>query len=183
MPVVQARPAPRKRRSRAEVAQEAVRRAEAAPLPITCIQWFYFVRACCYFVLGSVLLSYPSSQATAWLLAHSRILAPFKIIATQAAPLINLLAETFFILSIVSAIIGVMWLMKNSYIRWITMCFAGISLVRTVLLFVTIKGVTPAILFSAHQKAVLLTDAVVNLLIFSYVAFYPGVAEETEPAG
>lgn len=180
MPAVQAVPAPKKRRSRAEIAQEVARKADTAPLPIACIQWFYFFRACAYFVLGSVLLSYPSSQATAWLLAHSRMLAPFKVIVTQTAPLINLLAETFFILSIVSAVIGVMWLMKSSYIRWITMCYAGVSLARTVLLFITFKGVTQAALLSTHQKAVLLTDAVVNLLIFSYVAFYPGVAEEPE---
>lgn len=183
MPAVQALPAPRKRRSRAEAAQESARRAEAAPLPVTCIQWLYFFRACAYFALGSVLLSYPSSKATAWLLAHSGILAPFKVIVTQAAPAINLLAETFFVLSIGSAIIGAMWLMKSSYIRWITMCYAGVSLARTVLFFITFKGATPAVLLSLHQKEMLLTDAVVNLLIFSYVAFYPGIAEEPEQAG
>lgn len=183
MPVVQALPAPRKRRSRAEIAQEAALRAEATPLPVTCIQWSYFFRACAYFVLGSILLSYPSSTATAWVLAHSGILAPFKVTIAQAAPAINLLAESFFVLSIVSAIVGVMWLMRSSSVRWITMCYAGISLARTVLFFVTIKTATSAVLLSLHQKELLLTDAVVNLLIFSYVAFYSGIAEEPEQAG
>lgn len=182
LPPIEALSAPRKRRTRAEAAQEAARRAGDAPLAVSCIQWLYFFRACAYFVLGSVLLSYPLSKPAAWLIAHSQALAPFKIIVTETAPLINLLAETFFILSIVSAVIGVMWLMRSSYIRWITMCYAGVSLARTVLCFVTIKGVTPAMLLSLHQKEVMLTGAVVNLLIASYLVFYSGVEPQQESA-
>jgi hypothetical protein len=183
MPPMQALAAPRKRRrTRAEAAQEAARKAGAAPLAISCIQWFYFFRACVCFVLGSVLLSYPSSGPAVWLIAHARILVPFTITGTEAAPLINLLAETFFILSIVSAVIGVMWLMRSPVIRWITMCYTGALLARTALYFVAIGATAPWVLLSLHQKQVLLTGAVVNLLIFGYMAFYPGVEQASESA-
>lgn len=178
MPSVEVLPSSRKRRTRTEAAQEAARREDQAPLVVTGIQWFYFFQGCAYFVLGSVLLSYPSSQSAAWLVAHSSILTPFKIAATGTAPLINLLAETFFILSIISAVIGVMWLMRSVLARWITIGFAGASLARIVLYFVALKGATPTILLSMHQREALLTGAVLNLLIASYLVFYSGAEQE-----
>jgi hypothetical protein len=182
MPVIEALPASKKKRARTLSAKSAVHIEAEAPLAVTAIQWYYFFRACTYFFLGSILLSYPSSAAAAWLIAHSRILVPFTIHATEAAPLINVVAETFFVFSIASAILGVLWLMRSSLVRWITLCYAGILLTRTVLYFVTFNGLVPRTVLTTNQTAVLLTGAVVNLLIFGYVAFFPGVDEESAPA-
>lgn len=186
MPAIEARPVRRKKRARvavvqngAAVAQDACGDEGEVTFAVTCIQWLHFFRACVYFVLGSALLSFPASQTTAWLMAHAHILTPVKITATQTAPLINLLAETFFVLSIVSAIIGVMWLMRTPLIRWATMLYAAASLTRTVLYFVAVGGVAPSILISAHQAEGLLTGAVVNLLVFSYLVFFSGVKQHT----
>jgi hypothetical protein len=172
----------RRSRSRSRTRAEAAHAQDEVPLAVTAITWFYFLRGCVYFVLGSVLLSYPSSQPATWLIAHSHLLVPFKVVATDTAPLINLFAETLFILSILSAMIGVMWLMRNVFARWITLCFAGASLARTVLYFVAIGGIAPSILLSVRQAEVLVTGAVVNLLIFGYLAFYPGLETESAPA-
>jgi hypothetical protein len=186
LPATEALPVRRKKRTRVAVAQVGVDTTQDAfieegepTFAVTCIRWLHFVRACVYFVLGSALLSYPTSQLSAWLMAHAHILTPFKITATETAPFINLFAETFFVLSIVSAIIGVMWLMRRPLIRWITMLYAAASLTRTVLFFVAVKGVAPSILLSAHQAEGLAAGAVVNLLVFSYLIFFSGLKQET----
>lgn len=182
MPAVEALPAPKKKRARLVLAKGAAQSEAEMPLPVTAIQWYYFFRACAYFVLGSVLLSFPASQTAGWLIAHANIVAPIQIPATQAAPLINLLAESFFVLSIASAVVGGMWLMRRRTVRWVTLCFAGASLVRTVLYFASIGEVVPRVLLSLHQKELLITGAVINLLIFGYVAFLPGLDDEPEQA-
>lgn len=166
----------------AGVARGVAQVEEEAPLAITAISWFYFARACVNFTLGSILLSYPSSRVATWLIAHARILIPFEISAISATPFINLLAEALFIMTIVSAAIGVMWLSRNWYIRWITMCYAGASLVRTALYFVNTRALGPAVPLTLHQMQVLLAGAVINLLIFAYLAFYPIVDPEFERA-
>jgi hypothetical protein len=185
LPATEALPVPRKKRARAAVAQDGVASAQdassdegEATFAVTCIRWLHFVRACVYFVLGSALLSYPTSQLSTWLMAHSHLLTPFRITATQTAPVINLFAETFFVLSIVSAVIGVMWLMRSPLIRWITVLYAAASLTRTVLFFAAVKGVAPSILLSAHQAEGLAAGAVVNLLVFSYLIFFSGVKQQ-----
>ena len=182
MPVIEALPASRRKRARTRAlsAKSVVHIEAEASVATTAIQWWYFFRACAYFVLGTILLSYPSSQNATWLMAHSRFLVPFAVHATAAAPLINLLAETFFILSIGSAILGSLWLMRSSAARWITLCYAGAALTRTVLYFVTIDGLVSRAILTTNQTAVLLTGAVINLLIFGYVAFFPGVDGELE---
>jgi hypothetical protein len=182
MPIVEALPASKKKRVRARAlsAKSVVHIESEAPLAVTTIQWWYFFRACAYFVLGSILLSYPSSQQASWLVAHSRILMPFQISATAAAPLINLIAETFFVLSIVSAILGTLWLKRSAAVRWITLCYAGLSLTRTVLYFVAIGNLVTKTVLTTNQTAVLLAGAVINLLIFGYVAFFPGVDEDSQ---
>jgi hypothetical protein len=182
MPAVEALPAPKRKRARLVLAKGAAQSEAEMPLPVTAIQWYYFLRACVYFVLGSVLLSYPASQTASWLLEHASIVAPVQLHATQVAPLINLLAESFFVLSIASAVVGVMWLLRSRTVRWVTLCFAGASLARTVLYFVALGEVVPRVLLSMHQKELLLTGAVINLLIFGYVAFLPGVDDGIEQA-
>ncbi len=176
MPVIEALPASKKKRTRARAlsAKSVVRIETEAPLAVTAIQWWYFFRACAFFVLGSLLLSYPSSQQAAWLVAHSRILIPFQLHATAAAPLINLIAETFFVLSIVSAILGSLWLMRSSLIRWITLCYAGLSLTRTVLYFVAIGDLVSKTVLTTNQTAVLIAGAVINMLILGYAVFFAG---------
>lgn len=185
MPAVDASPVRRKKSSRAALVQDGAAVAADASidegeltLAVICIRWLHFVRACVYFVLGSALLSYPTSRLSTWLMAHAHILTPFKITATQTAPVINLFAETCFVLSIVSAVIGVMWLMRTPHIRWITMLYAAGSLTRTVLYFVAVGGVAPSILLSAHQAEGLAAGAVVNLLVFSYLIFFSGVKQQ-----
>ena len=88
-------------------------------------------------------------------------------------------AETFFVLSIVSAILGSLWLMRSTLVRWITLCYAGLSLTRTVLYFVALGDLVTKTVLTTNQTAVLLTGAVVNVLIFGYAAFFSGVNEET----
>jgi len=179
MPAIESLQVPKKKRARTLSANSAVRIEVEAPLSVTVIQWYYFFRACAFFALGSVLLSYPSSAEAAWLIAHSRILIPFTIHATEAAPLINVVAENFFVFSTASAVLGVLWMMRSQSVRWITLCYAGALLTRTVLWFVPVDGLVPRAVLTTNQTAVLLIGTVINLLIFGYVAFFPGVDEES----
>jgi hypothetical protein len=151
-------------------------RAEAEAVgAVTAMTCYYFLRACAYFLCGSVLLCYPASGQAAWLIAHARLLLPVSLSSAGAVPVINLLAEGLFIMAGISAAVCVMWLVQSWGIRAITMFYAATSVACTALYFAAQTTIEEKVLLSVHQQEALLADAMLNLLIFAYLLFCPGV--------
>ncbi|HUA91783.1 MAG TPA: hypothetical protein VL991_04405 [Terracidiphilus sp.] len=151
----------------------AAKESAAAPLPagITCVAWFYVLAAGFYFAFGSILLADPSSDLAAAVVAYFRIVLPLPLGIGAGVPLDNLLAEIFFVLAMISASIGVMWMARFRPVRWLTLSCAGAELVRCAYCFLHGQGAV----LTPLQTRIWLAVSAIDLMIFCYVAFYAGV--------
>lgn len=172
-----------KKKSRDNATEQGkARQGSQAPIGITCITWFYFIRGCGCFIFASLLFSRSNPGLVDWFVGHSRTMVPFQVRATESVPVTNLLAEALIIMGILSVIVGAMWMVRYWRIRWITMCYAGVALGRTVLFFITDQASGMATQLTVEQKQTLLISSVANLVILCYLAFYPGVEQAFEKA-
>jgi len=154
--------------------------APLIPFGILCITALYFLSACAYFFCASTLFSHPESDIASWLVERYNILVPIQVVSTPGIPLIKPLAETFLLMAIVSLAVAILWLLRPWYIRWITMCFAAAALIRTALILLAGKAAGLTVELTLEQKQFVLLLAAVNLVVFCYLAFYPGVADACE---
>jgi hypothetical protein len=148
----------------------------ALPTGITCVSWFYILAAGAYFVFGSVLLASPASDFAALLIDYFRKVIPLPAGVADGVPLDNMLAEAFFAMAMVSATIGVMWLVRYRPVRWLTLGYAGGELLRFAYYFLSDKGVHATEL-TLRQSQVWLAVSFLDTLIFCYLAFYSGVGQ------
>jgi hypothetical protein len=153
---------------------------KAVPIGITCITWFYFLRGCAYFLFASTLLSQRDPSLAAWLVQRSRVIIPFPVSASSSVSVARLLAVVILAMAIISVAVGVMWLARYWRIRWITMFYAGASLARAALYFISDRAAGITTQLSPEQRQTLAVGLGLNLLIFCYLAFYPGVARAFE---
>lgn len=182
---VEARPRRRRRQSKprpVEIVDYAIGADAEATGVITLMTCYYFLRACAYFLCGSVLLCYPSTSQAAWLVAHARLILPVALSATGPVPLINLLAEGLFIMAGISGAVSAMWLVQSWGIRAVTMVYAAASVACTVFYFAAQTTLAEKTLLSPHQQEALLADALLSLMIFAYLLFCPGVERAAEQA-
>ena len=169
--------APRKRRSlrdrlrkRAPGKRDDSQAEAKTPAGILGVTWFYLLNAAAYFVSGSVLLSSPLSDLAYKLMQHGHAIVPFPVRALDDAPLVNMLAESLFIMAAISAAVAVLWMTRSRAARWITLLYAAAWLVRnTVYLFAGRFGLHVPEL-STEARAWLLVDSFAEALIFCYLA-------------
>jgi len=166
-------PPPAETRPTPPVKQRVVPRL---PLAIAIFGWLYIVRAAIYIVFALVLFSQPDSGFAGTLVQYSSLLVPFRMHRMQGMIPVQLFAEALVVTAIISVVVGGMWLARYWRIRWITMFYAGGSAARTIIYVVTgaIGTITP------EQKQALMAGCAINLLIFCYLAFYPGVEQAFE---
>lgn len=160
--------------------QAKVYQERRLPIPIAIVGGFYALRAAVFLVFASILGSHPDSNFAQTLIGHSRSLIPFQVHETAGHVPVDLLAEAMVVTAILSIVVSVMWFVRYWRIRWITMFYAGVSLFRTLLYFVTDKaaGITTAL--TSEQKQALSLACAVNLFVLCYLAFYPGVEQAFE---
>jgi hypothetical protein len=151
------------------------------PFPVTPIAWFYFIRAGVFFLLLLVMLGASVSHSVShklWL--HVSV---FNLLPRLFSPLLvavygvedsyrEVLPAAFLSVALFSALAGRLLWMLNRWMRWIVMLACAATVVGTLLALAA--GQT------AGNRMALLVNAVVNLLIFSSLAFYPGVAQAFE---
>jgi hypothetical protein len=143
----------------------------AGVLGVTC---FYLLNAGAYFVSGSILLSFPISALAFALTRHAHLIVPFPVRPLENVPFSNLLAESLFIMAVVSAGVAVLWMTRSTAARWVTILYAVAWLVRNALyLFPRNFGAHLAIL-SGDARGLLLLDSFAEALIFLYLLFYLG---------
>jgi hypothetical protein len=145
------------------------------PTGITCVSWFYLLAAGAYFVFGSVLLSSPASNLATLLISYFRVVVPLPAAVTEGMPLDSTLAEAFFVMAMVSATIGVMWLVRFRPVRLLTLCYSGGALIRCAYYFLDQKGAGHTALLTLQQSQLWLAMSAIDAMIFCYVAFYASV--------
>jgi hypothetical protein len=150
------------------------------PIPIALVGGFYALRAAMFLGFAAILGSHPDSSFAALLIDHSRSLIPFQVRETGGRVPVDLLAEAMVVTAILSIVVSVMWFVRWWRIRWITMFYAGLSLCRTLLYFLSDKAAGLTTQLSPDQKQALSLALAVNLFVLCYLAFYPGVAQAFE---
>jgi hypothetical protein len=162
------------------VAQVKKRKVDKVPIAITCLGWFYMIRAAVFLICARVVSSNPDSGLAVVLTQHATLLVPFRMHPASGEIPVGLFVEGLVITAILSVVVGGMWLARWWKIRWITMFYAGASAARTVIYLAmgTAGGFGGAI--TEDQKQAMLASCAVNILIFCYLAFYPGVEQAFE---
>jgi hypothetical protein len=150
------------------------------PIPIAIVGGFYALRAVLFLVFASILGSHASSSFASLLIEHSQSLIPFQVQETGGHAPADLFAEAMVVTAIVSIVVSIMWFVRYWRIRWLTMFYAGVSLFRTMLYFVTDKAAGVTTPLAPDQKQALSLACAVNLFVLCYLAFYPGVAQAFE---
>jgi hypothetical protein len=178
---------PRKRRSlrdrllrRPAGKTEASPAAAKAPAGILGVTWFYVLNSAAYFASGSVLLSFPLSDFAYKLMRHGHVIVPFPVRQLEDVPLVNVLAESFFIMAMVSAAIAVLWMARSRAARWITACYAGVWLARNLLYLFGGRVGMHAGPLAPGARQLLLLDSCADALIFLYLSIYMRAAKSLE---
>jgi hypothetical protein len=154
---------------KARKAEKAERAESKAPAGILGIIWFYLLNAAAYFVSGSVLLSFPLSDTAYKLMRHGHAIVPFPVRQVEDIPFVNVLAESLFIMAVVSAAVAVLWMARFRAARWITLCYAGAWLVRNAVYLFAGRLSLSAAPLAAGSRQVLLADSIAEALIFLYL--------------
>jgi len=181
--------APRKRRSlrdrlwkrRSSGKAESSEDESRTPAGIVGVTWFYLLNAAAYFVSGSVLLSFPLSDLAYKLMRHGNAMVPFPLRQLEGVPFVNVLAESLFIMAVVSAAVAVLWMARSRAARWITLGYAAAWLVRNALCLFAGRFSLRVATLSPGARELLLIDSLAEALIFCYLAFYPRAEAKPEP--
>jgi hypothetical protein len=177
---------PKRRSLRDRLWKRAARKADAAPTEagtpagVLGVTWFYLLNAAAYFVSGSVLLSFPLSDLAYKLMRHGNAIVPFPVRQLQDVPFVNVLAESLFIMAVVSAGVAVLWMAGSRAARWITLCYAAAWLVRNTLYLVSGRFGLGVTLLSPGARTLLFIDSFAEALIFCYLAFFPRAKAKPE---
>jgi hypothetical protein len=171
----------------------------SVPMSLHIITGLFFLRALVYFILGGKLATDPDSDFSQRLVSLSGILVPFTVSHRHPEMFVKLIGEALLVLATISLVVGILWLVRWWVIRWVTMCYSGGMVLRIVIRNfagaaagvhtgplgnqIYYSGSTSGIMMglsSDEITAVLLFTCALNLLIFCYLAFYPGVSEAFE---
>lgn len=169
------------------------------PMSLHVITGLFFFRALVYFILGGKLATDPDSDFSQRLVSLSDVLVPFSVSQRHPEMFVKLIGQALLVLAALSLIVGIMWLVRWWVVRWVTMCYAGGMVLRFGIKF--FAGAASGVhtgplgtnmvgggrfsglamgLSSDEMTAALLLSCAINLLIFCYLAFYPGVSEAFE---
>jgi hypothetical protein len=158
------------------------------PLLITIISWFYLIRGVVFLYCALTLWGAPASDSSAWLVAHSTYI--FRMLPRMFTPMSvdeygstdiyrEVLLLVYLGVGVPSVVIGGMFLALYWRVRWAVICMSGYTLSR-IFIVIAVNQVGSSVPLSGGQQYYLFVNAVVNLLIFCYMAFYPGVAQAFE---
>ena len=134
------------------------------PLLITLFAWLCFFRAVVYLVFALIVGLAPDSEIANYLATH------FDSVPREVSP-----EAVFFISSGLYGLIGWRWYSRDWRARWVAMFFAGASVARTVVLLLADRASGVDTPLTQGEQFALMASSTFNLLIFLYLAFYPGM--------
>ncbi len=134
------------------------------PLLITLFAWLCFFRAGVYLVFALIVGVAPDSAITDFLSTH------FDSVPREISP-----EAVFYISAGFYGLIGWRWYSKDWRARWVAMFFAGATVARTVVLLLADRASGVDTPLTPGKQFALMASSTFNLLIFLYLAFYPGM--------
>ena len=171
-----------------------VAKAEKSPRPIliSILACFYAFQAFILLCLAMVPWGDPDSGIATWLLARPTLVfslipksyqpSPF-LDASERAAYISGLPVFFLVLAILTLVMAWRLWALTYWLRWATMFYAGARVLKIVLALSTIGVTSTAVPISPAMKTYLVLTMGWNILVFGYLAFYPGVKEAFEKNG
>ena len=171
----------------------------SVPISLNIITGLFFLRAVVYFAVGGKLVSDPDSDFSQRFVSLSGVMIPFTITHRHPEIFVKLVGEALLAVAALSLVVGVLWLVRWWVIRWVTMAYAGGMVLRVAIRYFAgaaagmhggplgseaysagaYSGLAMG-LSSDQITAVVFFSCAVNLIIFCYLAFYPGVKEAFE---
>ncbi|MGA3081784.1 MAG: hypothetical protein ABSD44_10430 [Terracidiphilus sp.] len=159
------------------------------PLLISLLACYLYVRGVVFLLVGMTVWGRPDSSLWDYLLPHARFVfssLPWIFLPLQFAAMVSeeamlsILPVALLLGSLYSFIGGGLVWGLNYWVRWICMFMSGATVAKTV---IAISGtmVGPSLVpITDELKLGLYVNVAVNLLVFCYFAFYPGVKEAFE---
>ena len=150
-------------------AEKAERRNAAAPkikvpLLITLFAWLCFFRAGVYLVFALIVGLAPESSAASYLALH------FDSVPKQITP-----EAVFFLSALLYGLVGWRWYSRDWRARWVAMFFVGASVASTMVRLMADRASGVDTPMTPGQQSALMISSAFNLLLFLYLAFYPGM--------
>lgn len=154
------------------------------PLLLRLITYVLILRALAFLALAYILWSYPDSAFSTYLVTNSEFF--FKrpphmesVEAVQQSAR-DFLMMGFLLVGLMYSAVAWKWLTRFWLARWGTMFLAGASILKTAINLLADRAAGVDTPFTATQIQALFLSAALNLAIFLYLAFSPGVAEAFE---
>ncbi|MGA9465924.1 MAG: hypothetical protein WBV28_24255 [Terracidiphilus sp.] len=146
--------------------QLAVKQAQKVkvPLLITLFAWYCFLRAAADLACAALVQLSPDSATAVFAMSH------FNPIPSPIPPQV-----AFVVLAAFYTVVGLRWITRDWRAWWAALFVSGITVASSGYQCMTHRVIENPLNPSVHQSPVV--PFVVNLLIFCYLAFYPGVAE------
>ncbi|MGD0912460.1 MAG: hypothetical protein ABR928_11220 [Terracidiphilus sp.] len=145
------------------------------PFGITAITGAYFLRAAVYILFAIKLAASADSDLATWITSHCPALIPLSLGSVDHKKLPTTMAEVLGVMAVLSLGIGVMWLLRWVPILFISIAFSGYVLAYFVISYFNIAGLGNPDLFTGSQIDLIVVEAAINLLIFFFIALYPGL--------
>ena len=179
-----------------EIPRQAVVEAKKASKPLSNVPRsiyvfaaIYFLQGLVFFFLAAIIIAASNSAFSNWIVMQSPAIIPFAIGNGLPREFATLIAEALIVMGVFSIVITVMWIVRFWWIRWVAMCYAGGMVARECIYYFAgvasgvgggYTSVTGAALgmgtgYTPEQRFILTIECAMNLLIFCYLAFYPGV--------
>lgn len=145
------------------------------PFGITAITAIYFMRAAIYILFAIKLVASSDSYLAAWITSRCPALIPISLGGVDHKTLPTTMAEVLGVMAALCLGIGLMWLLRWVPILFISIAFSGYVIAYFVISYFNIAGLGNPNLFGSAQIDLIVVEAAINLLIFFYIALYPGL--------
>jgi hypothetical protein len=154
------------------------------PLLLRLITYVLIVRALAFLILAYILWSYPDSAIATYIVTNSEFFFKrpphMESIEPVRQTAHDFLMMGFLLVGLMYSAVAWKWLTRFWLARWGTMFLAGASLIKTAVNLFADRASGMDTQFTPAQTEALVASSILNLLIFLYLAFAPGVAEAFE---
>ena len=173
----------------AELRPQAKMPKNKRPLPITIYACYRLAWAGVSLILAMVPWDDPDSKLASYAAAHPAIIIDLlpgfirmilpsgKMHHWSPTAFLHSLPFLFVLAAILYAVQGAMLLALSQWWRWFTMLSAGLTVAQIAIGLSAMLVVTPTHPISGQALAAIICIGGLNLLVFCYLAYYPGVKE------
>lgn len=156
---------------------------DKTPVLVTIISWVLVIRTVGYLAVAYIVWTFPQSDFVQYLVANTSFFfkRPHSYLETPeeyAQGAREFLMMGSLLVGVLYGLVAWRWLTRFWLARWAAMFMAGGTLIKTLVNLAADRASGVNTQFSSAQVQALIVGSIINLAIFLYLAFYPGVAEE-----